>query len=316
MACVRHDAGVQAEVATAERYLRREAGGYTAAEPPCGSGTGMFEIGSTLQQARERRRIPLERVERETKIRARYIRALEEEDYDALPGPTFVRGFLRTYASYLGLDGELFVEEYKSRFFDPLRDDHAFPRRRALDRRRKPKREQNLIVVVLAAIVSIAVLVALAATYPRDAKAPPTVTPAIVTDTAPSTSGDSAAGSTDPCAGAENLPLCEASHDNEVASAIDEVPTEPVRLMVTATGDCYVTIEASIDGSGKVLIPEQLFKNGQRTQVLESDEGFTVTCKAGGNRLRLRINRKLVKAPSASTFYILRDGSVQTERPG
>ena len=66
----------------------------------------MFEIGTTLRQARERRQLGLDRCEAETKIRARYLRALEDEDFDVLPGPTFVRGFLRSYASHLGLDGQ------------------------------------------------------------------------------------------------------------------------------------------------------------------------------------------------------------------
>ena len=56
----------------------------------------MFEIGTTLRQARERRQLGLDRCEAETKIRARYLRALEDEDFDVLPGPTFVRGFLRS----------------------------------------------------------------------------------------------------------------------------------------------------------------------------------------------------------------------------
>ena len=53
---------------------------------------------------------------RETKIRAKYLRALEEERFDLLPGDTYVKGFLRIYAERLGLDGQLYVDEYNSRF--------------------------------------------------------------------------------------------------------------------------------------------------------------------------------------------------------
>ena len=89
----------------------------------------MFEIGATLREARERRQLTWEQVEAETKIRAKYLRALEEEEFDSLPSGTYVRGFLRAYASYLGLDGRLFVDEYASRF-GTRHDDELFRRRR------------------------------------------------------------------------------------------------------------------------------------------------------------------------------------------
>ena len=61
----------------------------------------MPEIGETLREARMRRRIDMTEVEAATKIRAKYLRALENEEWDLLPGPTFVKTFLRTYAEYL-----------------------------------------------------------------------------------------------------------------------------------------------------------------------------------------------------------------------
>jgi len=64
----------------------------------------MPEIGETLREARMRRRIDMAEVESATKIRAKYLRALESEEWDLLPGPTFVKTFLRTYADYLELD--------------------------------------------------------------------------------------------------------------------------------------------------------------------------------------------------------------------
>jgi len=62
-----------------------------------------------------RARIDISEIESETKIRAKYLRALENEEWDLLPGPTYVKSFLRTYADALGLDGRLLVEEYKLR---------------------------------------------------------------------------------------------------------------------------------------------------------------------------------------------------------
>lgn len=60
-----------------------------------------------------RARIDVSEIEAQTKIRAKYLRALENEEWDLLPGPTFVKSFLRTYAQALGLDGRALVEEYK-----------------------------------------------------------------------------------------------------------------------------------------------------------------------------------------------------------
>src|ERR1700740_1525080 len=73
----------------------------------------MPEIGSTLREARMRERIDVSEIEAQTKIRAKYLRALENEEWGLLPGPTFVKSFLRTYAEALDLDGKALVEEYR-----------------------------------------------------------------------------------------------------------------------------------------------------------------------------------------------------------
>src|SRR3954464_1826091 len=83
----------------------------------------MPEIGETLRETRMRRRIDMTEVEAATKIRAKYLRALENEEWDLLPGPTFVKTFLRTYAEYLDLDPRLLVEEYRQRFERPATQD-------------------------------------------------------------------------------------------------------------------------------------------------------------------------------------------------
>lgn len=79
----------------------------------------MPEIGATLREARMRARIDISEIEAKTKIRAKYLRALENEEWGLLPGPTYVRTFLRTYAEALGLDAKLLVEEYKLRHEPP-----------------------------------------------------------------------------------------------------------------------------------------------------------------------------------------------------
>src|ERR687883_328711 len=85
----------------------------------------MPEIGRTLQEARMRAKIDISEVEQGTKIRAKYLRAIENEEWGLLPGPTFVKSFLRTYAEYLGLDAKLLVEEYKLHHEEPAEVDLA-----------------------------------------------------------------------------------------------------------------------------------------------------------------------------------------------
>jgi cytoskeleton protein RodZ len=76
----------------------------------------MFEIGNSLREARLRQGLEFPELEYMTKIRSKYLRALEEEQFDLLPAQTYVKGFLRTYAEFLGLDGQLYVDEYNSRY--------------------------------------------------------------------------------------------------------------------------------------------------------------------------------------------------------
>jgi cytoskeleton protein RodZ len=79
----------------------------------------MPEIGQALREARMRARIDVSEIEAQTKIRAKYLRALENEEWDLLPGPTFVKSFLRTYGQALGLDGKMLVEEYRVNYERP-----------------------------------------------------------------------------------------------------------------------------------------------------------------------------------------------------
>ena len=90
-----------------------------APSPTSSLSSHMPEIGATLREARMRARIDISEIEAETKIRAKYLRALENEEWDLLPGPTFVKSFLRTYAEALGLDAKLLLEEYKLRHERP-----------------------------------------------------------------------------------------------------------------------------------------------------------------------------------------------------
>jgi hypothetical protein len=119
----------------------------------------VFEIGNSLREARERQGLGYPEIELATKIRAKYIRALEEEDFTSIPGDAYIRGFLRTYADYLGLDGDVYVDEYASRFITSWRDElPPRPERRRIRTRERPL-ERRAVLLVLAGIVAVGALV-------------------------------------------------------------------------------------------------------------------------------------------------------------
>jgi cytoskeleton protein RodZ len=124
----------------------------------------VFEIGNSLHEARIRQGLEFPAVELATKIRAKYIRALEQEEFALLPGETYVRGFLRTYADFLGLDGQLYVDEYASRFASEHRRDDA-PAERVRPRRRRDGVERRGVVLALLGIAVLAALVIVAWRY-------------------------------------------------------------------------------------------------------------------------------------------------------
>jgi cytoskeletal protein RodZ len=71
-------------------------------------------IGRLLEQKRKERGLSLEEVEQATKIRKRYLKGLEREDYAILPDAVYARGFLKTYANFLGLDGQALSQQLKN----------------------------------------------------------------------------------------------------------------------------------------------------------------------------------------------------------
>ena len=122
----------------------------------------MFEIGNSLREARLRREIEFAEAEAATKIRGKYLRALEDEQFEVLPAQTYVKGFLRTYAEYLGLDGQLYVDEYNSRYVG-AEEEAPFRARRTAEARRRDRAhrrvESNVVIVTLVAIGVITALV-------------------------------------------------------------------------------------------------------------------------------------------------------------
>jgi hypothetical protein len=121
----------------------------------------VFEIGNSLREARLRQALDFPEIEQGTKIRGKYLRALEDEQFDVLPAQTYVKGFLRSYAEYLGLDGQLYVDEYNSRFVVGEEEPQSRPRRSA-----PPSRgvqvQSRVVLLTLLGIVSVTALVIVA----------------------------------------------------------------------------------------------------------------------------------------------------------
>ncbi len=137
----------------------------------------MFEIGNSLREARLRQSLELSDVERATKIRPKYLRALEDEQFELLPAQTYVKGFLNTYAEFLGLDGQLYVDEYNSRYVTREEEEPFRPRRSAPHPRNR-RLESSVVLVTLVGIAVVFGLV-IAAWKSGDDPAPPGTTPAL-----------------------------------------------------------------------------------------------------------------------------------------
>src|ERR1700742_2887697 len=215
----------------------------------------MAEIGETLREARMRRRIDMTEVEAATKIRAKYLRALENEEWDLLPGPTFVKTFLRTYAEYLELDPRMLVEEYRQRYERPSTQDlrpfkPGAARQRQRQRGRPPRRRGPsgpAIVVVAVILCLIAALYVLGKWGNDNNKEPPVA-------------------ATTPTATASPRPTATSTPTTKKTSHKKAQPTS-VSLRLTATQDVYVCV---VDAKGKPVVNGVTLAAGKSTKTLKS----------------------------------------------
>lgn len=124
-------------------------------------------VGNKLREARTRRRLSMQDVETATKIRARYLQALENEEWDLLPGDTYARAFIRTYGSFLGLDGDRLAEEQRQERGSARpgeRLPRVDPRPRKVTRQKGRRRgglevSPRLVAVLVSALVVAALIV-------------------------------------------------------------------------------------------------------------------------------------------------------------
>ncbi len=219
----------------------------------------MPDIGASLREARMRARIDVSEIEAQTKIRAKYLRALENEEWDLLPGPTYVKSFLRTYAEALDLDAKLLVDEYKLRH-EHLSEVELQPINAAAPGRERRRQTPVLPPWFFIAVIFVALIFALyllGRNSPDDEAAAP----------APNTT------TTTTQAAAPPPPA--------------QQPTRPrtVRLRLEATGPVNVCLR----GGGRTLVDGLTLQPGQRTRTFRSRRfGLTV----GNNAVILRINGK------------------------
>jgi cytoskeleton protein RodZ len=239
----------------------------------------MAEIGATLRDARLRARIDMTEVESQTKIRAKYLRAIENEQWDLLPGPVYVKSFLRTYGDYLGLDSRMLVEEFKRRYERPQDHDMAppiasLPRDRGRDRSRMPRRPSlpswTPIAVVLVAIV--AVLFVVGTVFGTGSKnSNPTGLHGNQRRHAASTT----------------------AHTKTAAPA--PKPPQAVTLQMTPTAPLYVCL---VNAHGRFLIYEQTFSPGQ---TIPTESGRKLLLTLGNASVQMKVDGNPVSVPQSSS---------------
>ena len=270
----------------------------------------MPEIGATLREARMRARIDISEIEAETKIRAKYLRALENEEWGLLPGPAYVRSFLRTYAEALDLDAKLLLEEYKLRHERP--SDHDLmpigaPRRRYRGggpggmRGRPPRGVHPLLIAVIVVVVGLlAALYALGKTADNDNNG----TDASTTRTSTTT--------TTPVPKRTSTTAAKKSSATKRRKRSTAATSRLARLQIVPTGQSpvYVCLQAA---GGKLRLNGVTLQPGSTSGVYRSSK---FKLRLGNGNASLRVNGKLRRVADASPVgYIITRTSVQRVDP-
>ena len=239
----------------------------------------MPEIGDQLREARLRNRIDITEVEAATKIRAKYLRALENEEWDLLPGPTFVKTFLRTYADHLGLDSRVLVEEYRQRYERPAGQELTPFGTNLGGRRARPRRP--LLAPWMAVVAGVLLLIGALYLLGRWGDDPP--------------EDDQAA---QPVATATP----QAKKKPRARKPTASKPTR-VRLQIRATGPVSVCLESA---GGTPLINNQTLDTGQSSRTFRGRR-FRVSFGTGAAVMRVD-GKPFAVSDAAPIGYELRAG--------
>jgi Helix-turn-helix domain len=232
----------------------------------------MADIGTTLREARMRARIDITEAETRTKIRAKYLRAIENEEWDLLPGPVYVRSFLRTYGDFLGLDSRTLVDEYKRQYEGRPSESETRPATSLRRERERAARGPLLPPWALIAGVLVAVVVALYFLGKgTSTKTTPTVTPTHTTAQTP---------------------------HHTVTHRVTPPPRRTAAtLKLIPTGRVYVCL---VDGHGKALIPGVIYDQGQ---TIPTEKSSKLLLTLGNASVQMKVNGKLMAvAASASSI--------------
>jgi cytoskeletal protein RodZ len=256
----------------------------------------MPEIGDQLRETRMRRRIDITEVEAATKIRAKYLRALENEEWELLPGPTFVKTFLRTYADYLGLDARNLVEEYRSRYERPAPQELTPFGTSLGGRRTRPRRPvfAPWMAVLVGVILLVGALYALGTMGGGDDEQP--------------------AGAPTPDPGAATEPATGGKKKKQSKKQKQAAP-HTVRLQIQPTGAVSVCLE---DASGRPLIGNLTLQAGEDSRTFK---GKRFTMSFGTGAAVMRVDGKPYQVSDAAPIgYEVRAGGKpralpETERP-
>lgn len=223
-------------------------------------------IGATLREARNRRKVDLSEVEAAIKIRLRYLRAMENEEWDALPGGAYTRGFIRTYAAYLGLDGERLSDEYRRATGTAVGE--RVPKRvepvPTGSRRRRPRLPGGAAVALVAAIL-VALVVAIGL----------------------SSGGGSSPSSQDAAPG--NKHGKAKKHTTTVAAK------PGIALSLAASGEVWACV---LDGAGEPVLDGQILEAGAEAGPYRS-KGFTMAF--GNGEVDLKIDGKPISTPPSNS---------------
>ncbi|HSC02227.1 MAG TPA: helix-turn-helix domain-containing protein [Solirubrobacteraceae bacterium] len=250
----------------------------------------MADIGTTLREARIRARIDISEVEARTKIRAKYLRAIENEEWDLLPGPVYVKSFLRTYGDFLGVDSRLLVDEFKRRYERPadqdLRPISSLGRER--ERRRRRPRLGPIGVIVLA-LIGVAAALWFVGTLGNGTSTSTSSTPSGPVASGSSTASTSATSHT------------STAHKPPAKHHHPAPPPKPTKVTVKLTPTStpvYVCVE---DGNGKVLVPGATFSPGQTIPTATASK---LLMTFGNSTVQMKVNGKTVPVgPGAPVGY-------------
>jgi cytoskeleton protein RodZ len=250
----------------------------------------MEQIGARLREARMGAKIDINQVESDTKIRAKYLRAMENEEWSLLPGEIYAKTFLRTYADYLGVDSRELLDDYRRQYerptdhdLRPLASGRERDRRQGSRRRRQQPQPRGgggfpippwVLVLVVLVVVGVALWIV-------------------------GSAGDNNNGSTTP----KSTPAATKHHHHQHkhGAAVKHHPVAPksVRLSLVPTGAVYVCL---VNGHGHALINGQQYDAGQKIPV---EVGHTLLLTLGTNSVTVTANGvKVPVAPSSSPIGI------------